>query len=168
MARMHESSRRVVVTTSLLVGGATKPSDIKNTLYVTLGERGGETRNTSWRIVSSHHLAKEHPGVLCCVFVTGPIPSSLFLSRAFSSSLSLRPRSRTCFSSYPLTLLPRSPARRRGPEVSKTRYIFLRRRRLVARCTMRMIVSFYWRDFDSLLSSSFILTSSESRNGFLY
>lgn len=80
-----------MVTTSLLVGGATKPSDIENTLYVRRDGGGGgegETRNTSWRIVSSHHLANEHPGVLCCVFVTGPIPSSLFLPRSVSLAFS--------------------------------------------------------------------------------
>lgn len=128
---IHESSRYVLVTTSLLVGGSNKTVGYREHIVYNVSEARRETRNTSWRIVFSHHLAKKHPGVLCCVFVTGPIPSLLFLSRSvfflppppslhliaflflFLSALALSP----------LFLAVRSSTRK-NPEVSKTRYIF--------------------------------------------
>jgi len=123
---MHESSR-VVITTSLLVGEATKPLDIENTLCIT-SRREEEMRNTSWRIVSSHHLAKEHPGILWCVFVTGPILSLLFFLFCSFLSLSLSLAflflflSTLALSSFFLAVRSSTWM---SSDVSKTRYILL-------------------------------------------
>lgn len=144
-----------MVTKSLLVGRATKPSsDIENTLCVTsvAGRRERERRRGESRLLAPSREGAPGCSALCVRYWTDSI-FAFFLP--LCPFLSLSAPSRSCFSSYLLalpSLLPppfffsfftvRSPMRR-GPEVSKTRYIFLRRRRSCL--TMRTIVPFFWR-----------------------
>lgn len=125
---MHESSHYVVVTTSLLVGEATKPSNIENTLCIMSEAR----RRDEKHIVANRLLAPSREGapgcsVLCVRYWTDTIFAFSF---PLYPSLSLSASSRSCFSSYlalsPFFLAVRSSTRG-SPEVSKTRYIFLRR-----------------------------------------
>lgn len=109
---MHESSRYVVVTTSLLVGEATKPSDIENTLCITSEAR----RRDEKHIVANRLLAPSREGapgcsVLCIRYWTDTIFAFSFPVPSLSVS------SRSCFFSYLLSPFPISSllsVRRRG------------------------------------------------------
>lgn len=100
---MHESSRYIVVTTSLLVGEATKPSDIENTLCITSEAR----RRDEKHIVANRLLAPSREGapgcsVLCVRYWTDTIFVFSFRLFPLPPSFSLS-SSRSCFSSYLLS-----------------------------------------------------------------
>lgn len=85
----REGSCYVVVTTSLLVGEATKPSDIENTLYITSKAR----RRDEKHIVANRFLAPSREGapgcsVLCVRYWTDTIFAFSF---PFCPFLSLSP-----------------------------------------------------------------------------
>jgi len=131
MTSMHESSRYIVVTTSLLVGEATKPLDIENTLCITSEAR----RRDEKHIVANRLLAPSREGVFCGVcslldryylcffFLFCFFPLSLSLSLSFSLFLSLLLAflflflSTLAFSSFFLTV---HSSTWMSPDVSKT------------------------------------------------
>lgn len=141
-----------MVTKSLLVERATKPSsDIENTLCVTsvAGRRERERRRGESRLLAPSREGAPGCSALCVRYWTDSI-FAFFLSRSVPSSLCQLRRvlvSLPIYSALPslLLLLFHCPLAemRRGPEVSKTRYIFLRRRHSCL--TMRTIVPFFWR-----------------------
>lgn len=158
---MHESSRYIVVTTSLLVGEATKPSNIENTLCIMSEAR----RRDEKHIVANRLLAPSREGapgcsVLCVRYWTDTI---------FAFSFPLCPPLSLCLIAFlflflshpsppPSSLLSVDEGEPRSVEdpihipSTLTKSV---------QCTTRTIVPYFIGNFDSLLSST-ISISSES------
>lgn len=93
---MHESSRYIVVTTSLLVGEATKPSDIENTLCITSEAR----RRDEKHIVANRLLAPSREGAPGCSALCVRYWTDTIFVFFFPALFLSQPHRVSCFSSY--------------------------------------------------------------------